>query len=1343
MDFFANLIRRGLGIDNAQKALQWVGENAPTQVTTPIIQAERVLKAPPMLQVPRYEAPNYLPSTVKYMADLLHPQNIAGTLAETVVNTPGLLSKGVMNTGELLADRFQRNERVPLTSYVKSIAPFIEGLANIGTMGIGGGIAKSGIESVAKPVVKQGFKALAGNILRGGAKMAAEGAGIGAGYGALSGIQADVPDDSVGEMLDRAISGAAQGAKAGAIAGPVVGGTLKLGGKLLGKAKIGYEKMTPEERQAGFIDPNAPVGKQFKAPYKRGDIGVLEKQLDATLGTEQYMNGKWNSRLPARQKAFQALEYYAGQGEQGDIDALSKARALESDLIKAQTAKTASIPEVKTVTGKSMKQILAKKKAVPTVEPIVEAPFTARTPPMPRGVDKTFRKSSAYREWSGKTEPSKKPTVKEMIQNKGPGPLPWEEAGYPGVKNPDAVPSGFKLDKKGNMVPRMNTIEARQKGDIAELQAVGNKPKTIESVKRYFGKLEATETKGAAEGYKLKDIPKGVEPMDVVHALENPNGKHSDAIKQYLSDYRKLDDEVFAAAKKAGYDINYLRDHVTHFWQNSSQEINEAYKRFSKSYSGTRKIPTYAEGIELGLTPRYTNPAQILAESVKQLERAKAGMELFTNLRDQGVLVPATVGSRRPGFEPINAPGFVSNVSRVNEELAIKGNWYAPTEIASVLNRAFSPEANNGSIGRMLSIGSKISSKLQDVTTSGGVPFSPGNAFTAANFIKEFTAGRVASPVKAFVRSLSDKSSKDFFAKHSGQIVKMQERDIPINTSLNIADLAKGKTSLGGLWDKAVNDPTFKRFMPMLQINLFNDIEKQALKMGKSPEIAADIAAKAVKQFYGSGSTFSNLTRSQLTKDVMGTFLFAPKFRESMVNFWLNNVKSLAHPLALENRTNVKFLAGSLMTIGAMNYLNEQFTGHSMLENPAGTQDKLLIPMSKITGDESDDTVIGVPFLSSIATVPRALFTAGMDVVKGDPGRAITRLGQTGASILVKPLADVANNEDYFGRPIYTDDMTTQEKYAAQGKYLFTQYVLSHPYLKETLNKGNADDPAYQRLSRAMELPFRFYTDANLKSKYYYAERENAINGLSPQEQNAFNSIPKSDTNDPNTRILKYQIFLTYPSVFEAKQKIEIQTAAKTGRAIDPLYLVNYDLAKKYMRYEALPEGSPDRKALTAANPELTSLFKARSQFFNENPIEGQQQSARPIATPEQQAAMDRKDWNYPGVKDYLNAVTKWNNQQREKLELPAVEGGGSGSNKVSNFLKYDKYKWSNLKAKNKSKLKKSVNAIIKGGKKPKQSSVKTVKPPKFPTRKSIIAMLKKKPKTPTFSYKFMGKTVS
>ena len=462
-----------------------------------------------------------------------------------------------------------------------------------------------------------------------------------------------------------------------------------------------------------------------------------------------------------------------------------------------------------------------------------------------------------------------------------------------------------------------------------------------------------------------------------------------------------------------------------------------------------------------------------------------------------------------------------------------------------------------------------------------------------------------------------------------------------------------------------------------------------------------------------------------------------------MLNFWGNNIKSLVNPLALENRTNVKFLAGSLLTIGAMNYLNEQFTGHSMLDNPGNTKDKLLIPLSKITGDESDTTVIGVPFLSSIATVPRALFTAGGYIKEGRPGKAIASLVQTGSSILIKPLGDVVMNEDFFGKPIYTDDMTSQEKYAAQGKYLFTQYVLSHPYLKETLNKNNADDPAYQRLSRAMELPIRFYTDANLKSKYYYAEREKAINGLSPQEQDAFSSIPKSDTNDPNTRILKYQIFLTYPSVFEAKQKIEIQTAAKTGRAIDPLYLVNYDLAKKYMRYEALPEGSPDRKALTAANPELTSLFKARSQFFSDNPIEGQQQSARPIATPAQQAAMDRKDWNYPGVKDYLNAVTKWNNQQREKLELPAVEAGGSGSNRVSNFLKYDKYKWNNIKAKNKSRLNKSVKSIIKGGKKPKFSSVKPVKPPKFPTRKSIIAMLKKKPKTPTFSYKFMGKTVS
>jgi hypothetical protein len=823
--------------------------------------------------------------------------------------------------------------------------------------------------------------------------------------------------------------------------------------------------------------------------------------------------------------------------------------------------------------------------------------------------------------------------------------------------------------------------EAKNLADRAELNAIGNQKGFQQIFSQFIGERDAAKTRGVKVGSSIKITPS--KPEEIIKAIENPEMKVSPDTEKYISQFRKLDDEVFNQAKDLGLDIRYLKNHIAHFWKQSEQEVQQAFQVFKKKYGLTesRVIPTYEEGISMGLTPKFTSPSQILAESVKKLEETKAGINAFKQLKDQGFIVPASVGIKR-GFSPINASGFPRNSTRINDELGTMGNWYAPKEIADQINRVFSPK-DYGVIGDITSKTRNFSGLAQDIGLSGGVPNTPMNAFGAAQVTKESLAGRPIQAVQSFIRSFSDNASKKYFEKNADQIIKMQERNIPVSSSFSIEDLTGSKReaivgavtnafkgqfkesakNIGTLWNKTMNDPTFKRFMPQLQVSLFNDIEKAALKQGKDANTAADIAANAVKNFYGTiGSDVrarGQGIQDSLVQNFLGTLTFAPKFRESMVNFWVNNVKALKNPLALENRSNVAFIGGAIATYIAMDKINYALNGKHLSENPPGTEDKLLIP----TGDGE---VIGLPFLSSIATIPRALYREGKMLIRGDVKGAAKDAGQTYASMIIKPFMDVLANSDYFGKQIYEDDASATEKYMVQATYIATA-LAGHPYLKELFTKKNQDDPIYQRLSRAMELPLRFYTEATLNSKEYYGARDKALGSLSAQERSAFDAIPKydkEDPNDPNARILKYQVFLTYPAVFEAKQKTELEMAARTGKAIDPLYLVDYETAKKYMRYETLPEGSQDRKSMTAAYPELNAMFDVRGKYFDDNPIDGLGVSKRPIASVEVQAAMDRKDWDAPGVREYLDANTQWNNQQREKLGLPAIGGGFAGYQK-------------------------------------------------------------------------------
>lgn len=601
---------------------------------------------------------------------------------------------------------------------------------------------------------------------------------------------------------------------------------------------------------------------------------------------------------------------------------------------------------------------------------------------------------------------------------------------------------------------------------------------------KWIGQRNAAKTTGAVSGYKYTDIPinKGME------FIEHAEGttKSTDPLivnkaNQWKQDTDILYKDIQGIAKEVGIDdLGFVKRYVTHYWKETPQQVQQKLLTASRSNKSLRErgIMTYKEGINLGLTPKYSNPSQIMSEYVRKLEQTKSNLELFKDLKDKGLLVSASEGRGVAGFEPINAIGFPKSTTTMNGK-TIEGAYYAPSTVARQINKIFSPEEGN----RILSNVAGVTRKFQDITLSGGLPKTPINAFSVAQAQKELLAGRIKSPIRAFTTALSDQKSKQFFVDNSKQIKKMQLRDINVTTNLNTDDLVKSlpddlRGKLGTVWDRTMSDPTFKRFMPMLQVNLFNDIEKQALKGGRSSEEAADIAAKAVSNFYGSISAAKEITTSPNTRNTLTSVFFAPKFRESMINFWVNNVKALRRPLALENRNNLKFLAGAAITYGVMNQLNQSLSGHGMNENPEGKKDKLLIPLK-------DGYTLGIPFLSSIATVPRGVLRIAGSTAKGDYAAASKDAGQTFLSSTLKPAVDVMSNEDYFGKQIYDPDATTQEKQLAVAKYIGKQF-LGHPWIKSLIDSKS--QPAYQTVSKALELPFRFYKSESIANAPFWEE---------------------------------------------------------------------------------------------------------------------------------------------------------------------------------------------------------------------------------------------------------------
>ena len=814
--------------------------------------------------------------------------------------------------------------------------------------------------------------------------------------------------------------------------------------------------------------------------------------------------------------------------------------------------------------------------------------------------------------------------------------------------------------------------EIQTDSDVAQFKA-DEDPQVFKNIfAKWIGKRDSARTKATVEAVKFKDVPG--DPKQIIKAIEGGDVKVSPKQKKYITKLRQTYDRLFNEAKEAGIDMNYQKDYLTHIWEKPIDQVRAEYQTAKQKFgfSGERTIPTYEEGIKMGLKPKYSNPVEILSEYVRRLETTKANIELFKDLKEQGLIVSGSKVANDPNFTPVNAPGFPRAIFRIGNNKTVISNWYAPKNVANQINNIMTPQ-DNGRMGKIFKKTAKLSSTVQDITMSGGLPKTPLNAWTAAQATKEILSGRVVSPLTSFVRSLSGKSSNKFFQENAQQIIKMQERNIPVSTTFTVDNLIDSKTAtktfgeaIGSKWNKLMNEPTFRRFMPQLQINLFNDIEAGLLKAGKTETEAADIAAQAVKNFYGVKGSDKVAAGSKLWNDMVTTGLFAPKYRESMINFWVNNLKAVKKPFAPENITNTKFVIGAFLTYLGMNAINKANTGNDMADNPSGKEDKMLI--------KTKDGYIGVPFLSSIATMPRMGYMAGKQLVEGDVAGAVNTVAKGSTSSLIRPIADIMSNEDYYGSPIY--DESSGKPWGDIGLYLAGKY--NHPYIRETLNivgqnlpentkkqLGISKNPVplYQTLSKGLELPFRFYNNNKgrdaLATARYFDDKKLIEKSLSKEDKETWNLLKKKsgEQNILNSQ-QKALLLLNNPQLQQAEEAMAIQ-AMNRGETVDPIWELPPSWRKVVWASRVqLPGQKNTYDTLLSQQPWYKEFKEKQNQFYDSvGSSETNTGSLMPYPEPSAyvQQQMDAKNWKDPEVQAWFTARDQYYNQQLMALGLPPM----------------------------------------------------------------------------------------
>lgn len=641
--------------------------------------------------------------------------------------------------------------------------------------------------------------------------------------------------------------------------------------------------------------------------------------------------------------------------------------------------------------------------------------------------------------------------------------------------------SGTEIVDKG--------IKAKVRNIFTPIKNLGDR--TQSSFEKSAGGYHVAEAKARAVTAQIKDAAEsaGVKlDMNLVHDIEAGTAPKN----AFTQQFREIADKARQEGLDAGLDIGHRENYVPHIWKQSAEQVDKIARGagLKARAEGERIIPTYEEGLKLGLKPKYTDPAKMMGEYVKNIENTRTNVALLTELKDQGLLK-----SGRPpaGWKTISAEGFPRTAQ--GNQLA------APRQMAHILDNLYG--RSDSIIDKALHKTARVNSIWQDIALAGGIPHTPANFFTFSQAIKEAALGTgqvvtgspiqgaktIFSPVAAFVRSFSDKQTGKVIKANEGFLESLAKRGAPINfAETGVSRSTKEFARDAVRWDKLFNEPTFGRFMPNLQLNTAKNVQN-ALEKKLGREAALDATADIMKKMYGITDQLAT-GRSQAVQDAIGTVAFAPKYRESIVNVLANTVKSL-NPATYGDRAyslNRRLAVGMGVTYLIYDQLNRLATGHSIGANPDGKELQLAIPYGG-KDDKGNQKVVYIPFMPSFMTLPRAAVGAVSGLVHGDE-RAVTSEAGKLLSMPVQVISQLASNKDYFGRPITIDEAESKasgkpedsfgQKWLKRAGYVAGQAAPALPRAGLNALEGK---PLEQNAATALEAPVRFGTTSPLSTK--------------------------------------------------------------------------------------------------------------------------------------------------------------------------------------------------------------------------------------------------------------------
>lgn len=693
----------------------------------------------------------------------------------------------------------------------------------------------------------------------------------------------------------------------------------------------------------------------------------------------------------------------------------------------------------------------------------------------------------------------------------------------------------------GEKIRAAQKESARSKGFFAKVKQIlkpikGVDEKTRELIEKWAE--DKIMAKVAGQETWLEMRTKGPQTMKEINEYEA--GKNTPYIRFAM-------DDLGTEAKRAGLEFGWRSDYLPHVYAQGPKAVAKAMVGYLKAkglsdeaisaYMGgeqlskdvslrlklrpnfvkERLFPTYEAAANYGLTPRFRTPAQLIGHYREALDTAIANRELLQNLKSEAKLLA-----------PEDAPDTWVPVTK---RFAREG-LYARPELAELINGKFRDEENLGIWDRIAKGASGVSKFMQEIVLSAGVPFTNINYFSIGQANKLLTTAigealtgkfrDAASSLRssfAFIRANSNTASAKWFYENRAYMARAALEGIDIadnvgsykeihqsfkelmpkfDKEMGIYDKTKevvgaGKHMFKYAFEKAFNEKTFKSMMGQITLQTFKDAYNGAIDKGMNDKAAGKFAAEVTSAFNG---ITRETGRGKTTEDTISSVLFAPRFRESLVNVFAESLKGTTSEFRnAAYAKNRSFLVGMAVVFALYQLINKKTSGQYTWQNPPGREFSIryLLP---------DGSTAYMEFMPSILAFPRNMAEGAISLAKGDWDTAGQKIG-TIFSMPLKTLTELFTNSDYFGRQIYDPADSSFQKTKDMAKYVGVG--INHPFISETSKYLTGKEPLYQALSYMMEFPLKFSTMTKEDTSAYY----DALDKQQQDRKNAKANIKK------------------------------------------------------------------------------------------------------------------------------------------------------------------------------------------------------------------------------------------